>query len=221
MGQPDLSGVWSNATITRPERDPKYGDRLILTPDEAKAIEGASDQRNARLRANTDTTIKTGVSIGEGQKLLRDWLGHEARISGQVYRTGGAGASGTPGVLSATVRIGDAATARAVGTDSDIDALVAKLGEGVFAATQPYRYSVYLEHHDRRDEALAVLTKLTTTGDRTERAWANIGVGSVLADPYQSQVYMRRAEAQAQWKAAAGLDLSAADRAELTKLTQS
>ena len=58
FGQPDLSGVWSNATITRLERDPKYGERLVLTPDEAKAIEGASDARNARLRAKTDQSKK-------------------------------------------------------------------------------------------------------------------------------------------------------------------
>jgi hypothetical protein len=67
FGQPDLSGVWSNATITRLERDPKYGDRLILTPDEAKAIEGASDTRNARLRANTDTSIKDPDKLPECQ----------------------------------------------------------------------------------------------------------------------------------------------------------
>jgi hypothetical protein len=58
FGQPDLSGVWTNATITRLERDPKYGDRLVMTPDEARAIEGASDQRNARLRADTDQSKK-------------------------------------------------------------------------------------------------------------------------------------------------------------------
>jgi hypothetical protein len=67
FGQPDLSGVWSNATITRLERDPKYGDRLTLTPDEARAIEGASDQRNARLRANTDTSIKDPDKLPECQ----------------------------------------------------------------------------------------------------------------------------------------------------------
>ena len=98
MGQPDLSGVWSNATITRLERDPKYGERLILTPDEAKAIEGASDQRNARLRANTDTkntdpdklpecqSGATGAACGynafwtdPGTRLIR--IGGEARTS--------------------------------------------------------------------------------------------------------------------------------------------
>ena len=67
FGQPDLSGVWSNATITRLERDPKYGDRLVLTPAEAQAIEGASDVRNARLRAATDTAIKDPDKLPECQ----------------------------------------------------------------------------------------------------------------------------------------------------------
>ena len=67
MGQPDLAGVWSNATITRLERDPKYGERLVLTPDEAKAIENTSDARNARLRAATDTTIKKVDDLPECQ----------------------------------------------------------------------------------------------------------------------------------------------------------
>jgi hypothetical protein len=58
FGQPDFSGVWTNATITRLERDPKYGERLVLTPQEARAIEGASDKRNASLRADTDQTKK-------------------------------------------------------------------------------------------------------------------------------------------------------------------
>ena len=45
-GQPDMSGVWSNATITRLERDARFGDRVVLTDQEARAAEGA----NARVR---------------------------------------------------------------------------------------------------------------------------------------------------------------------------
>src|SRR5689334_20605972 len=67
LGQPDFSGVWSNATITRLERDPKYGERLVLTPDDAKAIENTSDARNARLRAATDTSIKRVDDLPECQ----------------------------------------------------------------------------------------------------------------------------------------------------------
>jgi len=97
FGQPDFSGVWSNATITRLERDPKYGDRVVLTADEVQAIEGASDKRNALLRANTDQTKKVddlpecqsgaqGAACGynafwtdPGTRLIR--IGPEARAS--------------------------------------------------------------------------------------------------------------------------------------------
>ena len=69
----------------------------MLTPDEARAIEGASDQRNARLRANTDQTKKVddlpecqsgaqGAACGynafwtdPGTRLIR--IGGEARTS--------------------------------------------------------------------------------------------------------------------------------------------
>lgn len=39
QGQPDLSGYWTHATATVLERDPKYGDRRAMTPEEADAVE--------------------------------------------------------------------------------------------------------------------------------------------------------------------------------------
>ncbi|MEZ6031112.1 MAG: hypothetical protein R3C46_15385 [Hyphomonadaceae bacterium] len=38
MGQPDLSGHWTNATSTLLERDPRFGDRLTMTDEEAAAL---------------------------------------------------------------------------------------------------------------------------------------------------------------------------------------
>jgi hypothetical protein len=52
-GQPDLSGVWTNATITRLERDPRLGERLVLSDEEAARMEGGNAQRNARLSQPT------------------------------------------------------------------------------------------------------------------------------------------------------------------------
>src|SRR5690242_5344443 len=51
FGQPDFSGVWSNATITPLERNPQLGDRLILTEAEAAQLEGANAQRNVRANS--------------------------------------------------------------------------------------------------------------------------------------------------------------------------
>ena len=46
-GHPDISGTWSPATITRLERDPALGERLVLTAAETKALEGAIAEGNA------------------------------------------------------------------------------------------------------------------------------------------------------------------------------
>jgi hypothetical protein len=58
-GQPDLQGVWTNATITPLEREAKYGDRLTITEAEAGAIE----KENADFRSEQDkpTDPKHGI----------------------------------------------------------------------------------------------------------------------------------------------------------------
>ena len=56
-GHPDLSGTWSPATITRLERDPKLGERLILTAAEATALEGATADNNAQASLPTNQKL--------------------------------------------------------------------------------------------------------------------------------------------------------------------
>lgn len=59
FGQPDLEGVWTNATLTTFERDPKFGDRLVMTPQEVAAVEGANNKFMAQANAPTDPKVKT------------------------------------------------------------------------------------------------------------------------------------------------------------------
>jgi len=56
-GKPDLQGFWSNATLTRLERDATYGERLALTKEEAAKLEGDTATRNARLNAPTNPEL--------------------------------------------------------------------------------------------------------------------------------------------------------------------
>jgi len=58
-GQPDLQGIWSNATITPVSRPAKYGDRNVLTKAEADGLEKANADQVARADAPTppDTTV--------------------------------------------------------------------------------------------------------------------------------------------------------------------
>jgi len=57
-GHPDLAGVWSPATITRLERDAKFGERLVLTEAETKAAEGVTAAGNAKASLPTDQKLK-------------------------------------------------------------------------------------------------------------------------------------------------------------------
>jgi hypothetical protein len=68
-GQPDLSGVWTNATITPLERLPVFGDRLILTDEEAKRLESGNAERMATAGKPTadGTKVDELPSCGGGQ----------------------------------------------------------------------------------------------------------------------------------------------------------
>ena len=96
-GQPDLSGVWTNATITTLERPPAFGDRLVLTDKEASALEGGNAARMKAANAATKDGTKvdelpscgggqTGPACGynafwvdPGTRVIR--IGNEARTS--------------------------------------------------------------------------------------------------------------------------------------------
>ena len=50
-GQPDLSGAWSNATLTPEVRSPLYGTRRAQTPQEVRLLQGANAAKDAAGRA--------------------------------------------------------------------------------------------------------------------------------------------------------------------------
>ena len=53
-GKPDFEGVWSNSSLTRLERDAAYGNRLEMTPEEVKKLEGERQAIVAQQGAKTD-----------------------------------------------------------------------------------------------------------------------------------------------------------------------
>jgi len=61
LGQPDLQGTWSNATITPLTRPAKFGDRLVLTPQEAAALEQANRDQVARARRAQHRALAVGI----------------------------------------------------------------------------------------------------------------------------------------------------------------
>ena len=58
-GQPDLGGVWTNATMTPLQREAKYGDNLFITEAEAKALEKA----NADFAAEQNKPVPAETTV--------------------------------------------------------------------------------------------------------------------------------------------------------------
>jgi tetratricopeptide (TPR) repeat protein len=149
--------------------------------DRLSAMQAQTDSNRApRTYANNWTQQdfklalpETGVSLAELDSFLRDKLGHDTRISGEVVRT--------PAGLSLTARAG-ALGAETVGPDADLDILVTRLGEAVYRQTQPYRYAVYLTQHNRIAEAIPIDEALVRTGSLEDRPWAYMGLANDARD---------------------------------------
>jgi len=62
LGQPDLSGNWTNATLTPMIRDPKFGTQLVMPPDAVKAEE--ADMARQVTEGNMPTDPNAGVQKG-------------------------------------------------------------------------------------------------------------------------------------------------------------
>ena len=54
FGQPDISGYWSNATMTPLMRNAKLTDKLVVAPNEARELEKAFSDALAAADAPTD-----------------------------------------------------------------------------------------------------------------------------------------------------------------------
>lgn len=138
-------------------------DKLTRMQQQTNSIRPADTYRN-----NWGDDIKvaipdTGISIGELNRYLARWLGHETHITGEIYRTAGG--------IAVTARAREAGATFA-GKDADLDALLQKAAESIYGETQPYRYAAFLNEQGRDAEAMTVLKRLATEASPAERAWA-------------------------------------------------
>jgi tetratricopeptide (TPR) repeat protein len=181
---PDLAGKGITGQVIASE----VLDRL------SALVSANRSSRAAKTYANNWTgDIKveipdTGISVGEAYNFLKDWLGHETRISGEVIRT-------KDGV-SVTARVSGSGASTVSGSETDMDGLVQNLAEHIFAATQPYRYGIYLMGKSRIAEALAVYQTLALRGPPQERPFGYIGWANALAGK-RSQLFRDSLEQKA------------------------
>jgi hypothetical protein len=65
-GRPDLSGTYDIASLTPMQRDPKYGDRVFLTAEEAAEIENNAAARMALANRDSDPNREAPPAAGDG-----------------------------------------------------------------------------------------------------------------------------------------------------------
>jgi tetratricopeptide (TPR) repeat protein len=105
----------------------------------------------------------TGVSIGELNRYLRQWLGHETHITGEVWREGDG--------IAVVARAGADEGTVFTGKESELDALLEKAAEDVYEKTQPYRAAVHYRQSGRQAKSDAILRAMLLTAPRSEKAW--------------------------------------------------
>ena len=155
----------------------KLLDRRVTMQKEINSARPARSYANAWGEHGIKLEIpETGISLSELDSWLREKLGHDSRISGEVVRTDKG--------ITLTARTDDGSAPGASGGEQDIDALTDKLAEQIYAASQPFRYAIYLSGKGREEEALVIFRRLALTGDREDSMWAYPRWGLTLASLY-------------------------------------
>ena len=125
----------------------RFLDRLGQLQDQSYSVRTSLAFHGAEQRELKLAIPETGVSLGEVQRLLVQWLGHEVQVDGQVQASGDA--------VTLAVRSGDQPLITVAGAAADMGVLVDKAADQAFARSQPYRYARYLQISGRIPEALS------------------------------------------------------------------
>jgi tetratricopeptide (TPR) repeat protein len=139
-------------------------DRLMALQAQTGSARAADTYANNWGRDIKVVIPQTGVSIGELQRYLRDWLGHETHVNGEVFRT--------PTGLSLTVRANGEAGDPVAAGEAELDKLLTDGALALYKKTQTYRWVVYQAKHGGWEQARPVAEQLAAGADRRERGWA-------------------------------------------------
>ena len=158
---PDLAQRGMTGQVVAAKLLDHLSEMQAQTTSERPAETYANDWGQAGIKLDIP---ETGISVTELDKFLREKLGHDTHVTGEIVRT----ASG----VSLTARTGVEGAESVAGSEADLDGLVRQLSEKVYRLTQPYRYAIYLASHDRRAEAVPLLKAVAEIGPtRLDRAF--------------------------------------------------
>jgi tetratricopeptide (TPR) repeat protein len=118
--------------------------------------------RSTDVSKDRDQDVKveipeTGVSLTEAWRYLRQWLGHEQHLSGNVRAL-------PNGQIALTVSLGGADTFKFTGASADLAKLEQQAAERVFGVVDPVNIVLYLRGKGRNAETLAAARRLVSLG---------------------------------------------------------
>lgn len=147
---------------------------------QATTISTRQERRSAATTEGVALVIpKTGISVGEAQRLLRGWLGHETHVAGALRPM-------AKGELILSLRVDGRAVpvaAPAQEMRGSTEAWLDSGAEAVMRETDGYRYATWLATvAGRLDEALAIHRRNAMFGPSAERAWSWSGIAASLRD---------------------------------------
>ncbi len=82
FGQPDLSGFWTNATLTPMTRSPTVGGRPVYTPEEVKKMEAAVAQEVEEGNAPTDPNAPAEAPKVDASKIRPEFAAAGGDVGG-------------------------------------------------------------------------------------------------------------------------------------------
>ena len=156
----------------------KLSDKIAAMQNATTSLRPAKSYANGLPDGLKVEIPETGVSLFELDRFLREKLGHDLHIGGEMVRT-------DKGV-ALTVRAGSDGGATVQGMDADMDKLLQNLAEAVYNSTQPYRYGTWLRNQGRIEESIAIFKASAASGPDKERAWSYLGWGTT-AFQFQSE----------------------------------
>jgi hypothetical protein len=116
---------------------------------------------------------ETGISISQLEQWLRQKLGHERRVTGELI-------TAPDGSLMLTARAGSVPLSEQRGAEAELPAILQHLAEDLYAREQPASYGSYLTRSGRTEDSRAWTTARTTSPDPQVRARAYAALGSEI-----------------------------------------
>jgi tetratricopeptide (TPR) repeat protein len=172
----------------------KVLDRLNAIAEVANPQDRQKSVRGGETEHVSLAIPETGISLGQLEQWLRDKLGHERAVSGDL-------SIGADGKLTLDSRIGAHPLPSQTGAEADLDAIAQKVAEAIYAKEQPTGWYDYLANQNRFPEALQFAQKgLRTARTREQRALSLGGIGLATAvtrgEPLAAVPYYERAMAE-------------------------